>query len=235
MKNVMNLRAFAIAVLWSSCLFWPKPSRADNSLNRLLQQSICGQNWFQAVRILTEMKRLAPQDAARLTVYQSRLQTLADRNIFITGWDCSNPLPSAEAAQPVAASDSFTIPILERSSGIPVVAVTFNGETVPMLFDTGASTTMILPSVAARIDPVILGEALVTVADGRVVPSRYGMVASVQVGNLSLNNVEIAVTDGVDELALGGMGLLGQNVYGSYDVTIKEDVIELRSRSAPTP
>jgi aspartyl protease family protein len=236
MKNAMNLRTFAIAVLCSSCLFWPKPSRADNSLNQLLQQSICGQNWFQAVRILTEMKRLAPQDAARLTVYQSRLQTLADRNIFITGWDCSDPLPTASAAQPAAAQgDGFTIPIIDRNNGIPVVSVTFNGETVPMLFDTGASSTMILPSLAARINPTILGQAFVTVADGRVVPSLYGTVAEVQVGNLSLDTVEVTFSEGVDELALGGMGLLGQNVYGSYDVTIKENVIELRSRNAPTP
>lgn len=232
----MKIRVLAIALLTPvlSTLF--PPSSPANGLNQRLQQAICGQNWRQGVDVLQEMKRLAPQRAVQLTAYQARLQVLADRNIFITDWSCaSGELPSAEAPVAAPTSQVFTIPIVRRIGNIPVVDVTFDGKTFPMMFDTGASTTFILPSVANAIRPEIKGRAMATVADGRNVPTIVGEVKSLQVGDLSLTNVIVTFSEDTDELSLDGVGLLGQNVYGSYDIAIKENVIELTARSGAGP
>ncbi|TVQ51492.1 MAG: hypothetical protein EA366_15390 [Spirulina sp. DLM2.Bin59] len=234
-KNAMKIRVLAIALLTPVLSIIFPPSSTANGLNQRLQQAICGQNWRQGVNILQEMKQLAPQQAVQLTAYQSRLQVLADRNIFITDWNCANGgLPAATT--PAAAPQVFTIPIIRREGNIPVVEVTFNGQTFPMLFDTGASTTFILPSMARAIQPEIKGRGMATVADGRNVPTTIAEVATLEVGNLSLSNVVVTFSEDTDELALEGVGLLGQNVYGAYDIAIRENVIELtiRSNSGPT-
>ena len=232
----MKIRVLAIALLTPVLSILFPPSSPANGLNQRLQQAICGQNWRQGVDVLQEMKRLAPQRAVQLTAYQTRLQVLADRNIFITDWNCaSGELPSAEAPVAAPTPQGFSIPIIRRQGNIPVVEVTFDGKTFPMLFDTGASTTMILPSMANAIGPKIEGEGMVTVADGRNLRTTFATVRSLEVGDLSLSNVMVAFTQGTDELALGGLGLLGQNVYGSYDITIKENVIELTPRNGAGP
>ena len=234
-KTVMHIRVLAIALLTPALSLLFPPSSPANGLNARLQQAICGQNWRQGVSILQEMKQLAPQRAVQLTAYQSRLQVLADRNIFITDWSCaSGELPSSDAPATAPMPQVFTIPIIRREGNIPVVEVTFNGKTFPMLFDTGASTTMILPSMANAIKPDIQGEGIVTVADGRTLPTTFATVRSLQLGDLSLTDVMVAFTESTDELALGGLGLLGQNVYGSYDIAIKADVIELTPRTGPS-
>lgn len=226
----MKLRILALSlILWATGLVSPQPSQGSNQLNEQLRQAICGQNWYRAIQIIQRMKQLAPQDAGRLTVYQNRLQSLAERNLRLPDWNCATEgLPTA-ADDP--AGEVFTVPIVARLGGIPVVAVTFNGEyTYNMLFDTGASTTFILPSMAREIQVEVTGQGLASLADGRIIPTFFGEVESLQLGNLSLSNVTVSFDDQTNEIGLDGMGLLGQNVYGVYDVTIRENEIELRSR-----
>lgn len=230
--DVMKRPVLAIAaLLWAVGLLAPRTSQANSQLNQQLSTAICGQNWYQAIQIIQQMKRLAPQAAGRLAAYQSRLQALADRGIYVPDWQCSSGgLPSAEDAAP--ASEVFTIPIVDRRGGIPVVQVTFNGShTYEMLFDTGASTTFILGSMANEIQPREIAEGFAVVADGRAIPTIIAEVDSLMVGDLTLNNAEVTFDANTEnEANLDGIGLLGQNVYSAYDVLIGEDTIELRQR-----
>lgn len=115
----------------------------------------------------------------------------------------------------------FRVPILDRAGGIPIVAVTLNGEKFPMLLDTGASMTMITEKMARSSGFRQQGTERVRVADGRVKEVRKGTISSINVGNLQMNNFEVLV---------GEVPLLGQNFFGEYNVTIAQDFVVFRER-----
>ncbi|MGK7924376.1 MAG: TIGR02281 family clan AA aspartic protease [Spirulina sp.] len=239
----MKLRFVAIAFLAAGLNLAFSASSRSQSLNEALQSAICAQDWQGALQTLQEIERIAPEHAARLTTYQSRLQNLAARGVYNPEWDCrgGGSLPTSPAPAPVAPPSApipvsrgrvFRVPIKEVRGGTPVVDVTFNGrETFQMLFDTGATTTMILPSMAARLNLPILDTVDVTVADGRRVKSYVSRLNSLKVGDLQIEDVIVTFSPRSDERSLEGMGLLGQNVFQKYDILLKQDEIELHERS----
>lgn len=116
------------------------------------------------------------------------------------------------------------VPIKRRLSGIPVVDVQFNGNHgFEMLFDTGASGITITPQMAQDLNVAPEGVVTTSTAGGKVEVPR-GRVNSVAVGGLEVTNPEVTINQHLD------IGLLGQGFFGIYDVTIKENVIELRYR-----
>ncbi len=123
------------------------------------------------------------------------------------------------------AEGSFEIPINRRLANVPAVNVTFNGRTYEMLFDTGASGTVITQRMAAELGVIPEGRAFVNTASQRNVPIDLGRVATIEVGGLQQNNTVVAIAG--PEL---DMGLLGQDIFGAYDVTIRANVIELQAR-----
>ena len=104
-----------------------------------------------------------------------------------------------------------------------MVPVTLHGnqstQDFTMLFDTGASGTLITQAMANAIGVVVTGEALVTVADGRQVQIPVGYVGKLQVGDLVVENVWVAIG--------GDVGLLGQDIYGQYGLSIGGSQINL--------
>ncbi len=86
---------------------------------------------------------------------------------------------------------------LRKEGGVFWVNATFNGKlTRPMVFDTGASLTMIPAGLAEEIglkpspaDPVVRCET----ADGTVVEARRMTIPSMRVGRFTVNAVECAV------------------------------------------
>jgi predicted aspartyl protease len=117
---------------------------------------------------------------------------------------------------------SFKAPILRREEGIPVIAVTFNDKhTFPMMFDTGATGTVITPAMAEKMDLKLLGIKAVRVADGARVPFGVTVVKSQKIANRIKRDMEVSVTpQAVD------MGLLGQDFLEGYNYTIKNNIIE---------
>ncbi|MEB3342288.1 retropepsin-like aspartic protease [Okeania sp.] len=123
----------------------------------------------------------------------------------------------------------YQIPIKSRRGGSPVIDVTFNGnQTYEMILDTGASSTLITQEMAKTLKVITLEKRNFTLADGKDVQLGVGKVGSISAGGLTLSQFDVAVapTDADQEL-----GLLGQNFFGSYDITIKENVVELKVRS----
>ncbi|NEP09873.1 MAG: clan AA aspartic protease [Symploca sp. SIO2C1] len=116
------------------------------------------------------------------------------------------------------------VPIKRRVANIPVVDVTFNGtKTFEMLFDTGASGVAITPQMAAALKVKKEGVGISETAGG-LVPVAFGRVNSVAAGGVEANNIVVTINEFLD------IGLLGQGFFGSYDVTIREDVIEFSPR-----
>jgi predicted aspartyl protease len=122
-------------------------------------------------------------------------------------------------------SKSFSIPIVQKLGGIPVIDVTFNGgQTFRMLLDTGASRTLINRSMSNELQLKIIGKSQAQTANG-VGQFGIGAIDSIKFGAGEMRNVMVAI--GGDDLSYG---LLGHDVYDGYDITIKENAIEFKQR-----
>jgi aspartyl protease family protein len=154
----------------------------------------------------------------------------AQQTCFLQGMDgqsidLGHLCGSSMTVHPTAKAKVFQIPIKRRISGIPTVDVTFNGKhTFEMLFDTGASAIAITPRMAKILGVQAEAEQISDTAGGTI-KFGVGRANSVQAGNLTAQNLRIGIVPTLDE-----PGLLGQNFYGYYDVTIKQKYIELRPR-----
>ncbi|NEO32483.1 MAG: aspartyl protease [Symploca sp. SIO3C6] len=114
--------------------------------------------------------------------------------------------------------------IVRRDANIPVVEVTFNGtRTFEMLLDTGASGTAITPQMAKALGVLPEGTVLVDTAAGRIRVFR-GRVNSIATGGIVANNLFVTIHPSLP------IGLLGQDLFGNYDVTIRKDVVEFAPR-----
>jgi len=133
------------------------------------------------------------------------------------------PLPDT-AALP-SESGVFQAQILRRQAGIPVIEVVFNGrQAFEMMVDTGASGTVITPLMAEVLGIIPSGRGIADTPSEKGVEFDIGLVQSVEVGGAMANNLAVAIAPALS------MGLLGQDFFGEYDVTITEDVVEFRTR-----
>ena len=107
-----------------------------------------------------------------------------------------------------------------------MIEVVFNqNQTFEMLVDTGASGTAITPVMAELLGVIPTATATADTPSQRNAEFDIGLVESVSVGGATMSNLPVAIAPAL------GLGLLGQDFFGRYDVTIKEDVIEFRERS----
>lgn len=124
--------------------------------------------------------------------------------------------------QNLASQDVIRVPILERVGGIPVIAVTLNGQqTFPMMIDTGASLTVITSEIADAIDFQQQGTEAIIFGSGQVQELPKGNVPSIHVGDAVMDDFTVLV---------GSAPLLGQNFFSDYNVTIRENFILFRPK-----
>ncbi len=123
----------------------------------------------------------------------------------------------------------ITVPIKRRMGGTPVIEVKFNGnEYFEMIVDTGASGTVITQKMATALSIVPVGQAKANTASSKAVTFPIGYVNSMEVGEVKVNQIPVAIAGpGLDT------GLLGHDFFGDYDITIKRDVVQFRPH-APT-
>ncbi len=144
-----------------------------------------------------------------------------------------SPQAPATASTPATTSKTnpgnsqvFTAPIKRRVRGTPVIDVTFNGtQTFEMVVDTGASGTVITQAMAQSLGIVPEGEVKANTASAKGVTFRTGRVESIAVGGAVAKNVRVAISGPNLEI-----GLLGQDFYSEYDVSLKKDVVEFHHR-----
>lgn len=150
------------------------------------------------------------------------LQDVGGRRIDL-GYLCGND--STSYNRNYSTPNVFRVRIIGRHGGTPVVPVKFNGQqTYPMLLDTGASLTVINPKMAKALKLKEDGVIMVSTPSHNNIPFRTSRLTSLEAGGFALRNVKVAISPTLP------IGLLGQNFFGNYDVTIKQDYVEFRSR-----
>lgn len=136
------------------------------------------------------------------------------------------PTPSTQLKTNSANPQVFQVPIKRRAGRTPVVDVTFNGNQVfEMIIDTGASGTVITEEMAQSLGVVPEGEVTADTASGRGIKFSTTTVDSIAVNGAEARNVRVAIAGSELEL-----GLLGQDFFGNYDVSIKQNVVEFHRR-----
>jgi len=118
----------------------------------------------------------------------------------------------------------YRVPIVRRLSGIPVIEVSLNGQSVEMMLDTGASGTAISPGYAERAGIEPDGVAYVNTPSDTNVPLATGRVRSIEAGGIAARDVVVLIAPSLQ------LGLLGQDFYAGYDVAIAERYVEFRRR-----
>jgi predicted aspartyl protease len=105
------------------------------------------------------------------------------------------------------------------------VEVTFNEKhRLEMMFDTGASGTLITAATASKLALRVQGSGYATLADGRKSPFFVAPVRSVYAGNTRPKMLMVAISNTAD------IGLLGQDFFGDFDIKIRLNSIELHPR-----
>ena len=135
----------------------------------------------------------------------------------------SNSFPKRRARS--VQNNFIVIPIKRRVGGTPVVEARFNGKySFEMLFDTGATMTVITESMARELDLEKTGRLPFQTASNNLIYFDTASVSSVKIENKETNNLNIAIAPTLN------IGLLGQDFYGAYDITINSNTIELTRR-----
>jgi clan AA aspartic protease (TIGR02281 family) len=147
----------------------------------------------------------------------------ADNNPISLGSLCSYNNSSNINSNKKATNGVFEIPIKRRKNGIPIIDVKFNdGHTFEMMLDTGATVITVTPEIAETLGLKIEDIVSVSTPSDAEVKMPLSKVKVVSVGGMTANNLETIIAESLD------MGLLGQNFFEGYDVTIKRDSIEFR-------
>ena len=181
--------------------------------------NLVASQWQQAISWMKAVPASSSQHATAQKKVSEYQGLLADAKLRAT------PPPKKTTPGDIS-PQFFTVPIVERVLGIPVVEVTFNGtRKFEMLFDTGASGTVITLPMAQALRLKAEGLTKVGVADGATVILPVTSVKSMEVDGRLKRNLRVVVSPGLDE-----MGLLGQDFFEGYDISIKENVIEFRRR-----
>ena len=181
--------------------------------------SLAAGRWRQAIALLQQV----PQDNPNYSVAQQKIKEY-QKNLAVTQQQAEGIETKATYETPSSPNGLVAnIPIIRRDRGIPVVSAVLEGgqgaQRFTMLFDTGASGTLITPAMANAIGVVIVGETTVEIADGSRVSMPVAYIDSIEVGGLVKESLLVGVG--------GNVALLGQDFYGEYGVGISQNKINL--------
>lgn len=198
--------------------------------------------WQQAIDLLELVPEGDPNYATaqqKISEYQRNLtyaQGQADQIIAASQAPVAPiaPTPSSVQAAPQTAAAGtsiqseqtvYQVPILRRLARTPVVPVNFNGQRYEMILDTGASGTLITAGMANSLNITPIGRTRVATASASSVSLSVGIVDVIQVGGIVETDVTVAIAG--PEL---DVGLLGHDVFGNFDITIRQNMVEFRPR-----
>ncbi|MBD2179162.1 retroviral-like aspartic protease family protein [Pseudanabaena sp. FACHB-1998] len=120
---------------------------------------------------------------------------------------------------------TIKIRIKRFANKIPIIDVVFNGNlTYEMIFDTGASHTLITAEMAQALNVVAYNYANFNIADGSNVKFGVGEVKSIELGSFKIQVMPVVIAKN------SNIGLLGHDFFGKFDIKIGQSEIELSPR-----
>ncbi|MGV2827906.1 retropepsin-like aspartic protease family protein [Myxosarcina sp. GI1(2024)] len=143
---------------------------------------------------------------------------------------CGNYSPNSpnlgqSRSKPAYEPGVHTIPIVRRNAGIPVIKVKFNDKyEFEMMLDTGASITVLTEQMAKILGFKSQGSLPIQTPSNELVYFPWGQVRSIATAGAVAENVPVVVSPSMP------IGLLGQNFFGNYDLTIEYGAVKLRER-----
>lgn len=193
---------------------------------------IVSRKWQQAIELLKAVPASDPNyknAKVKLVEYQQQFNYARNKANPNSARASTEPKCAGKSDRSYAnASSVFTAPIKRREHSTVVIDVTFFNsglrQTYEMILDSGASATLITGEMATglRIKPI--GATRANTASGQGVIFGIGCMDSMQVGGAVVKNLPVIIGTTID------IGLLGQDFFGGYDVTIKQNVVEFRHR-----
>lgn len=151
--------------------------------------------------------------------------------------DLTNPVqngttPSTSSSPPSTAPSSKSnpqiihrVPLVRRSSGVPVIGVGFNGnlqKNYEFLLDTAASVSVITPQIASEVGWFQTGSVEASLSNGERITIPIGTVPSIQIGGAKFEKFTVAV---------GPVPLIGQNFLQQFTILISPTTLLLRPNS----
>jgi predicted aspartyl protease len=186
--------------------------------------NLVASQWQEAINLLKEVPTSSPQHAtaqAKVAQYQRFLSEAKVRSTPVA--------KKANQGNSDTNPEFFSLPIKGRAGGTPIVELNFRGATgtrkFEMLFDTGATNTLITMSMAYALRLKRAGFTKSTIADGSQVVLPVAYLQSIESDGRLKRKMLVAIAPPAMPI-----GLLGQDFYEGYDIFIKENVIEFRRR-----
>ena len=133
--------------------------------------------------------------------------------------------PTLKRVQPPTRDGIYRAKIKRRLSSTPVIDVAFNGRVFEMIFDTGASSTLITKKMAEALQLRPQGYREVIIADGTTIKFPVTIINSATSGGMPARKLTVTVAENAD------IGLLGHDFFSKYDVKIKRQVIEFQPQT----
>lgn len=182
--------------------------------------TLAASRWQQAVQYMEQVPDTDPNYATAQQKVQEYGQNLSLAQKRAAGEVIASVQTAAPDRPPGLVA---SIPVVDQVGGTPVVPVALTGDRgtqqFNMLFDTGATGTLITQSMADAVGAIIIDTTVVTVADGRQVQVPVAYIDTLKVGDLVVHDLRVMIG--------GDVGLLGQNVYGEYGLSIGSSQINL--------
>lgn len=187
--------------------------------------------WREAIALLKQVPKNDPNKKfalQKLREYQRNLAVAENRatggkekaKVFDSGFSVDEPINKAESTPAYREGEKiYRVKIKYRKNRIPVIDVVFNGsQRYEMMVDTGASSTMINEEMAERLGVKVVGTSKAQTAAG-ITNVQVGYLRSISVGNNTI--VDVPVSIGPLDI-----GLLGHDLFGDCELSIKRDVVE---------
>lgn len=194
--------------------------------------ALVADQWQAAITLLKSIPKSSSNyklAAQILPQYQQNLANARQKSVNFKAKAVPGqaPIPPAalETGVAVDRSRSFTIPIIKKLDGVPIIEVTINGqERFQMMLDTGASKTLLTKGAKQKLALQAIGSTAASTANGK---ANFETVAldSIQFGAGVTSNLSVAVAN--DNMSYG---LLGHDVYQGYDITLREDTVLFEKR-----
>jgi predicted aspartyl protease len=204
-------------------------SRWQQASDQLKQVGAKDKSYKTAQQKIAEYARNADHATAQLQALQQAVnEPMSPGRLALTR--TSSPIEAATDSSKGAqrtSTQQIRVPIVRRLHGTPVVQVLFNGDrSYEMILDTGASRTLITRQMADELGVVATEKMIAATASETEVTFDIGQMRSVSLGEVTLQNARVSIGDSIT------VGLLGNDFLQGYDVTIRQEAVELTASKA---